>query len=202
MSDAKAAILAAVRAARPAPIAAPETWAVASTFARPDIDPAVRFAEVACAVGAVVETTLRGDLPAALGGACAGARRVLSLVPGLASTIQGPRDVHGLRDLDVFVAGGMLGVAECGAIWVAPEGSASRAALFLAERVVLVIDREAIVHDLHEAYTRINVGAAPFGVFVAGPSKTADIEQSLVIGAHGPKALTVIVVSDELPGRR
>jgi L-lactate dehydrogenase complex protein LldG len=31
-------------------------------------------------------------------------------------------------------------------------------------------------------------------VFVAGPSKTADIEQSLVIGAHGPKSLTVLLI--------
>ena len=33
-----------------------------------------------------------------------------------------------------------------------------------------------------------------FGVFIAGPSKTADIEQSLVLGAHGPKTMTVFVI--------
>jgi len=58
-----------------------------------------------------------------------------------------------------------------------------------------VVVREAeFVDDLHAAYARIDVRAHPFGAFVAGPSKTADIEQSLVIGAHGPKALSIVVV--------
>jgi L-lactate dehydrogenase complex protein LldG len=43
------------------------------------------------------------------------------------------------------------------------------------------------------AYTRIDLNTTGFGVFIAGPSKTADIEQSLVIGAHGPVKSTVII---------
>ena len=45
-----------------------------------------------------------------------------------------------------------------------------------------------------EAYQRIRFAGPRFGTFLAGPSKTADIEQSLVIGAHGPKSLTVFVI--------
>lgn len=47
---------------------------------------------------------------------------------------------------------------------------------------------------MHEAYKLISFDKPSYGVFVSGPSKTADIEQSLVIGAHGPKSGYVIFV--------
>ena len=58
----------------------------------------------------------------------------------------------------------------------------------------LVVPADRIVHNLHEAYQQIRFEGPRFGAFIAGPSKTADIEQSLVIGAHGPKSTTVFVV--------
>jgi L-lactate dehydrogenase complex protein LldG len=47
---------------------------------------------------------------------------------------------------------------------------------------------------MHQAYDALTFGRAEFGTFIAGPSKTADIEQSLVIGAHGPRSLTVFCI--------
>jgi len=121
--------------------------------------------------------------------------RVLSVVPGIASTAAIPEDPHTLADLTLFVCQATLGVAENGAVWISTNDAWYRAALFLAERVVIVLDESAIVSDLHEAYARIDIRAKSFGAFVAGPSKTADIEQAMVIGAHGPKELSVIIVA-------
>jgi L-lactate dehydrogenase complex protein LldG len=67
------------------------------------------------------------------------------------------------------------------------------AALFLATNVIVVLDSSALVPTFHDAYEYVNVSREAFGVFVAGPSKTADIEQSLVVGAHGPKSLTIVL---------
>ena len=89
------------------------------------------------------------------------------------------------------VLGGGPAVAESGAVWWVPRDEAERRAAFLAESVILVVAREQLVGDLHAAYRQIDPAAAHYGCFVAGPSKTADIEQALVIGAHGPRALDV-----------
>ena len=59
------------------------------------------------------------------------------------------------------------------------------------------VAREQLVGDLHSAYQQIDPAAAHYGCFMAGPSKTADIEQALVIGAHGPRALDVYLWGPE-----
>ncbi len=47
---------------------------------------------------------------------------------------------------------------------------------------------------MHEAMLEIENFNEGYGVFISGPSKTADIEQSLVIGAQGPLSLTVFLI--------
>jgi L-lactate dehydrogenase complex protein LldG len=97
---------------------------------------------------------------------------------------------------DAVVCDAVLGVAENGAVWLPGARIRDRAGLLLAEHVVVILDRAMIVDDLHTAYARINIARDGFGMFMAGPSKTADIEQSLVIGAQGPKGLTILVVAE------
>jgi L-lactate dehydrogenase complex protein LldG len=105
-------------------------------------------------------------------------------------------DPHDLASLDFAVHPGHFGVAENGAVWVTDHRLKHRAAYFIARHLALVIPSERVVHTLHEAYERISFADGAFGCFISGPSKTADIEQALVIGAHGPRSLTVYLVDD------
>ena len=65
---------------------------------------------------------------------------------------------------------------------------------FICQHLVIVIHQKDIVPAMHEAYELLSRKPYDYGCFIAGPSKTADIEQSLVIGAHGPRSMTVFVL--------
>ncbi|MEP3479154.1 MAG: LUD domain-containing protein [Fuerstiella sp.] len=122
-----------------------------------------------------------------------------SVVPGVGESnvdLDAIDDPHDLENTDFAVLHGHFAVAENAAIWVTDDTVKHRALYFLPQRMALVIPRSAILHNMHEAYGRISFGQNPFSCFISGPSKTADIEQSLVIGAHGARALTVFAVDD------
>ena len=101
-------------------------------------------------------------------------------------------DVHKLGDIDLAVVKGNFAVAENGAIWMKNKDNRHRALYFIAQNIIIVIDEKDILNNMHEAYEKISFDEKGYGVFISGPSKTADIEQSLVIGAHGPKSGYVI----------
>lgn len=103
-------------------------------------------------------------------------------------------DPHALSDIDFAILRGEIAVAENAAIWVTESHVKHRVIYFLCQHLALVVPASDLVHNMHEAYERISVGTTPYGGFIAGPSKTADIEQSLVIGAHGPRSMTVFLV--------
>jgi L-lactate dehydrogenase complex protein LldG len=96
-----------------------------------------------------------------------------------------------LEQIEVAILNGEFGVAENGAIWLPESNMLNRSLPFIAQHLVLVLRKEDIVSNMHEAYERCYAGS--YGSFITGPSKTADIEQSLVIGAHGARSLTVIL---------
>lgn len=108
-------------------------------------------------------------------------------------------DPHSLEDIDLSVLHAHFGVAENGACWITEDRMIQRVVPFICQHLALVIDKKNIVANMHEAYDRIAVLEASglsygFATFIAGPSKTADIEQSLVLGAHGPRSMTVFLL--------
>ncbi len=95
-----------------------------------------------------------------------------------------------LKDTDVAIVKGEFGVCENGAIYC--DDIEQRALFFIAKTLIILLDKNSLVDNMHEAYKKIS-NDSNFGVFISGPSKTADIEQSLVIGAHGSLELLVLM---------
>ena len=102
-------------------------------------------------------------------------------------------DPKSLHPLDISIINGEFGVAENGAIWVNTGELPLRIIPFICESLVLILNKKDVVGDMHEAYSRTNDLDYSFGMFIAGPSKTADIEQTLVVGAQGPRKMLVLI---------
>jgi L-lactate dehydrogenase complex protein LldG len=194
VTTARETILTAVRAARPAPVALPDVDAAVATFPPLAGELTRRFADAVRASGARVVEAARSEVKQVVGAAYADAQRLLSRIPELQSTVTPPTDLHELANLDLFICEAALGVAENGGVWLPSSAIGMRASLFLANDVAIVLDRTRVVATMHDAYARVDCASESYGVFVAGPSKTADIEQSLVIGAQGAKSLTIVLV--------
>lgn len=99
---------------------------------------------------------------------------------------------HDLSVVNLAIVEGEIGVAENGCVWI-PQNVKERAVYFIAEYLVIILDKNKIVNNMHEAYQQLDFDQQAFGAFISGPSKTADIEQALVVGAHGAKGVTVIL---------
>lgn len=100
-----------------------------------------------------------------------------------------------LASAEMAVVASRLGVAENGAVWLTEEDVGHRVLPVIVESLIVVLSADAIVPTMHEAYAQLQSESPGFGQFVAGPSKTADIEQSLVVGAHGAKEMIVILTN-------
>lgn len=126
--------------------------------------------------------------------------RKITTLPELASIAETDwltADPHSLADVNVMIMSARFGVCENGAIWTTEQYMGQRAAPFIAEHLVMVLSKQRLVSTMHDAYVLIaeeHPDQYGFGAFIAGPSKTADIEQSLVLGAHGPRTMTMLLL--------
>jgi L-lactate dehydrogenase complex protein LldG len=167
--------------------------------------PHAQFFEVLRSVGGsgrivAGEPQLREEIDRVI--ASIGAKQICSVIPAAAAgnvDLNSIDDPHDLASVDLAILPGELAVAENAAVWVNGARVRQRVAYFLSQHVVLVIPHERIASNMHEAYAWLQQsadGGSPFGettwgTFMSGPSKTADIEQALVIGAHGARSLHV-----------
>ena len=103
---------------------------------------------------------------------------------------------HSFENVDLAVLEGGLAVAENSAIWLPEAKMGHRVLPFICQHLALIISVQHIVGDMHEAYEIMEKMEEGYGVFIAGPSKTADIEQSLVLGAHGPRSLSIFILGE------
>lgn len=101
---------------------------------------------------------------------------------------------HELEAVDLAIINGEFGVAENGAVWISEDNFSIRVLPFISNDLVIILNKEKLCSNLHEAYKLISERNRTFGLFISGPSKTADIEQCLVIGAQGAMSLTIILV--------
>jgi len=131
------------------------------------------------------------------------AKVVCSAVPEVPGNrrVEGISDPHELNDVDVGVVRSPLAVAEAGGIWLTQSELVVNALGVLAQHLIVLLEPSAVVPTLHEAYERIGLGASPYGLFMAGPSATGDIEGVIIHGAQGARSLTVLLVPPQANGK-
>ena len=103
-------------------------------------------------------------------------------------------EANDLNGTDVGIVRGQVGVAENGCVWI-PQTMKEKAILFISEYLVIFLEKKNVVNNMHEAYAQIEMDPKyNFGTFISGPSKTADIEQALVMGAQAARGVTVVLL--------
>ncbi|MVM31308.1 hypothetical protein GO755_14790 [Spirosoma sp. HMF4905] len=187
-------ILASIQANQPSLMPLPEQFTFTSLF--PDLTK--QFSDSLAFVGGMavvvpdykaIEAHLKEHYPALT--------NVATTCPELAhmaDVILDVADPHELSGLNLTIIEGPLAVAENAAIWVDERQLPHRVVPMITQYLVIIIRQSTIVANMHDAYKKIQVDTTGFGTFISGPSKTADIEQSLVIGAHGARSLIVYIL--------
>jgi L-lactate dehydrogenase complex protein LldG len=144
--------------------------------------------------GKVADAPENGDVAALIRALHPQAKVIASAVP----EVKGNRPLDKVRapaeldDVDVGVVRAVFGVAETGSVWLPDAALQVNVLGFLAQHLVVLLDPASLVASMHEAYARRAEFEAPYGIFMTGPSATADIEGILIHGAQGVRSLTVV----------
>jgi L-lactate dehydrogenase complex protein LldG len=144
--------------------------------------------------GKVVEAPADGDLNALISRLYPDAKVICSATAEVLGNrpidrAQSPAD---LNDVDVGVVRAVFGIAETGSVWLTEAQFKVNALGFLAQHLVVLLDPTRIVANVHDAYRQPAHFDARYGVFMTGPSATADIEGVLIHGAQGIRTMTIV----------
>lgn len=159
-------------------------------------DTVQQFIDMSRQVGSNIVVAKEGDsLDQIVRHAYPDAHIIASTLPKLTIATINPdnvADAQALNGTDVGVVEGQIGVAENGCVWI-PQAMKEKAVCFISEHLVIVLPKSGIVDNMHQAYDRIEIPQTGLGTFISGPSKTADIEQALVMGAQAARSVTVVI---------
>ncbi len=122
---------------------------------------------------------------------------VVSMVPEIAGTraLEPGAAPASLADVDVAIVRAAFGVAETGSVALTERELGINTLAYLAQHLVVLLDPADIVVNLHHAYRRPEFAGARYTVFHTGPSATADIEGVLIHGAQGVRSLSILPLS-------
>ena len=187
-------ILARIRKNQPAPQPLPAV----PTFDAGTGSLAERFkAAVLRMGGKVVDAPADGDLDALTRQLFPDAKVICSATP----EVQGNRPLEDVRapaelnDVDVGIVRAVFGVAETGSVWLTDVQFKVNALGFLSQHLIVLLDPARILPNMHHAYRERAQFDARYGVFLTGPSATADIEGILIHGAQGIRTLTIVPIA-------
>lgn len=190
------------RAAAQAQIALHE-WGPQPSIARED--PLLRFtSECARLLTTLTRVATLADAPGAIAQYLAGLQLTAQIVgwPEFAelnwAAAQLTYTARPAVDGDAIgLTGAFCAIGETGTLLLLSSPSMPKTPALLPETHIAIVQRSRIVATMEESFAllRTEVGEPPrAATFISGPSRTADIEQTIVIGAHGPYRVHVILV--------
>lgn len=187
-------ILSRIRRCQPAPTPLPPVPAFDTGNAVPLLE---RFKAGVVRMGGKVVAAPEGPLDALVRSLHPEARVVCSATPEVAGTrpLDPALPPAELDSVDVGVVRAVFGVAETGSVWLTQAEFKVNALGFLSQHLVVLLDPARVVGNMHLAYRERAQFDAPYGVFMTGPSATADIEGVLIHGAQGIRSLTIILAA-------
>jgi L-lactate dehydrogenase complex protein LldG len=164
-------------------------------------NPLMQFMNMTKSVGGnAIEVEKDCDINALIRELYPDAKEIASNLPEITIATRNPDEVgraHDLNGTDVGIIRGVFGVAENACVWI-PQTMKEKAVCFISENLVILLPKSQIVNNMHEAYKRIEFDKEydGYGVFISGPSKTADIAQVLVMGAQAARSATILLLPE------